>query len=61
MAWHENFIKNWPKISYKGERFFRMWKYYLLMSAGAFRSRKYQLWQVVLTKNGYKGGYQAAR
>jgi len=61
MAWHDNFIKNWPKVAHKGERFFRMWKYYLLMSAGAFRSRKYQLWQVALTKDGFKGGYQAAR
>lgn len=61
MHWHANFVKNWPKLSYKGEKFYRMWTYYLQMSAGAFRSRRYQLWQVVLTKNGFKGGYQAVR
>jgi len=62
MAWHENFVKAWPKkLAYKGERFYRMWKFYLLMAAGAFRSRKYQLWQVVLTKNGYPGGYDSVR
>jgi cyclopropane-fatty-acyl-phospholipid synthase len=62
MAWHDNFIKAWPKLSAtRSERFFRMWKYYLLMSAGAFRSRRYNLWQVVLSKNGVEGGYNAPR
>jgi len=32
------------------ERFFRMWKYYLMASAGSFRARKLQLWQIVLSK-----------
>jgi cyclopropane-fatty-acyl-phospholipid synthase len=27
-----------------------MWKYYLMASAGSFRSRRLQLWQVVLSK-----------
>ena len=39
------------------ERFKRMWEYYLLMCAGSFRSRRNQLWQIVLSKNGLKGGY----
>jgi cyclopropane-fatty-acyl-phospholipid synthase len=29
-----------------------MWRYYLLSSAGGFRSRHQQLWQVVLTRPG---------
>jgi cyclopropane-fatty-acyl-phospholipid synthase len=62
MAWFANFQQGWPSIEQKyGPRFYRMWKYYLLMCAGAFRSRKYQLWQVVLSKEGVRGGYEAVR
>ncbi len=53
MAWFENFNKSWHKFKDKyGERFYRMWKYYLLSSAGGFRSRSAQLWQIVFTKPG---------
>lgn len=41
--------------------FFRMWKFYLLFSAGAFRARRFNLWQVVFTKNGMLGGYLSER
>lgn len=62
MAWHENFVKNWPKIKKNyDERFYRMWVYYLLSCAGAFRARKIQLWQLVLSKKGIVGGYQSVR
>ncbi|UCG31034.1 MAG: cyclopropane fatty acyl phospholipid synthase [candidate division WOR-3 bacterium] len=62
MAWHRNFERNWDKIkSNYGERFYRMWKYFLLSSAGAFRARKNQLWQVVLSKRGMSGGYTSIR
>jgi len=45
MAWHANFTQAWPDLSEKyGERFRRMWNYYLLSSAGGFRSRSNQLW-----------------
>jgi cyclopropane-fatty-acyl-phospholipid synthase len=27
-----------------------MWKYFLLCCAGAFRARRLQLWQIVLSK-----------
>jgi cyclopropane-fatty-acyl-phospholipid synthase len=27
-----------------------MWKYYLMASAGSFRARRLQLWQMVLSK-----------
>ncbi len=59
MAWHENFHNNISKLkdSYD-ERFQRMWQYYLLMCAGSFRARRNQLWQLVLTKNGIRGGYE---
>ncbi len=62
MAWYHNFDKAWPKLKAKyGERFYRMWKYYLLSCAGGFRSREIQLWQIVLTKNGLVGGYDSVR
>jgi cyclopropane-fatty-acyl-phospholipid synthase len=51
MAWMENFDKNWKRLRPKyGDKFYRMWKYYLLSCAGAFRARKLQLWQIVMTK-----------
>ena len=53
MAWYDNFDSTWPEIKEKyGDRFYRMWKYYLLSCAGGFRSRYMQLWQMVLTKPG---------
>lgn len=53
IAWHANFEKAWPELKNKyGERFYRMWRYYLLSSAGGFRARQSQLWQVVMTKPG---------
>lgn len=44
-----------------GERFYRMWKYYLLFCAGSFRARKNNLWHIVLSKNGVLGGYDSVR
>ena len=58
MAWNENFQNNYDSLQERyDERFKRMWEYYLLMCAGTFRSRRNQLWQLVLSKNGLKGGY----
>jgi cyclopropane-fatty-acyl-phospholipid synthase len=52
MAWFHNFHENWEKLkSGYGERFYRMWKYYLLASAGAFRAGKIQDWQMVLSRS----------
>ena len=59
MAWFENFDRNWDSIKDAYDnRFYRMWKYYLLSCAGSFRARKNQLWQIVLTKNGLKDGWE---
>jgi cyclopropane-fatty-acyl-phospholipid synthase len=58
MAWHDNFTRNWDTIKDDyDQRFYRMWTYYLLVSAGAFRCRSNQLWQIVFSKNGLKGGH----
>jgi len=53
MAWHANFEKAWVDLKQAyGDRFYRMWRYYLLSSAGAFRSRTQQLWQIAFTRFG---------
>ena len=53
MAWNSNFQNAWPELSKRYDaRFKRMWEYYLLSCAGAFRARYNQLWQLVLTKPG---------
>jgi cyclopropane-fatty-acyl-phospholipid synthase len=60
MAWFKNFNNNWHLLKDRyGERFYRMWKYYLLSSAGAFRCRGKHVWQFVLSKKGVPGGYDA--
>ncbi len=62
MAWFNNFEKSWGKLKkHYGERFYRMWKYYLLSCAGAFRARKIQLWQIVFSKKGVPQGYISVR
>jgi len=59
MAWHQRFEAAWPQLQAKyGERFYRMWRYYLLCCAGTFRARDNQLWQVVLSPRGVAGGYR---
>ncbi len=55
MAWYQNFERTWPQLQAKyGDRFYRMWRFYLLSCAGAFRSRSLQLWQLVMIKPGRK-------
>ena len=62
MVWHANFEKAWPELSKKySNTFHRMWRYYLLCYAGAFRARDNQLWQIVLSKGGLLGGYESIR
>ena len=62
MVWYQNFSAAWNNIKqHYSDRFFRMWKYFLLSSAGAFRARRNQLWQIVLSKRGLVGGYNSVR
>jgi cyclopropane-fatty-acyl-phospholipid synthase len=62
MAWSENFERHWPEIAPRyGERFHRMWHFWLMASAANFRARKTQLWQIVLSPKGVSGGYRAVR
>lgn len=61
MQWYQRFLDAWPELSDKyGERFKRMFTYYLNACAGAFRARDIQLWQVVFT-HGKQGGLRVAR
>ena len=58
MTWNENFQNHYDSLKeVYDERFKRMWEYYLLMCAGTFRARRNQLWQLVMSKGGIKGGY----
>lgn len=51
MAWYSNFNEHWDEIStHYDERFYRMWHYYLLSCAGAFRAHYMQLWQILFSK-----------
>ncbi|MGD0284596.1 MAG: cyclopropane fatty acyl phospholipid synthase [Candidatus Saccharimonadales bacterium] len=62
MAWHKNFTTHYKEL--KGnydERFYRMWKFYLLICAGGFRSRHLQLLQLVMRKVRPSNTYIAAR
>jgi len=52
MGWHDDFVAAWPDLAKSeglDDRFYRMWRYYLLSCAGAFRARGLNLWQLVLS------------
>lgn len=62
LAWHERFNNHWAEIAaHYGERFRRMWNFWLLASAAYFRARRDQLWQLVLSPHGVPGGYREVR
>lgn len=61
-AWRANFDAAWPSFAEKyGDRFRRMWRFYLAASAANFRARRLQLWQFVFSPRGVPGGYVAVR
>lgn len=62
MAWFSNFQKSWPILKAKyGDEFYRMWKFYLLSLAGAFRAEQIYLWQIVFTKKRACVDYRSVR
>lgn len=62
MVWCNNFTKHYDEIKVNyDQRFYRMWKFYLLICAGAFRSRHLQLWQIVMRKIERAETYVSAR
>lgn len=61
-AWHTNFEHHWPDLKQAyDERFYRMWRYYLLSAAGSFRARNVQLWQILFSNNGITGDFYVSR
>jgi cyclopropane-fatty-acyl-phospholipid synthase len=53
LAWDANFRAAWPALRTDpqlDERFYRMWRYYLNSTAGGFRARVLNLWQLVLSR-----------
>lgn len=62
MAWRSNFLDAYDSLKHRyDERFYRMWMFYLNVSAASFRSRYNQLWQLVLTKKYSPSRYDSAR
>ena len=58
MAWHANSEAAWGDLPGYDERFRRMWRFYLLSSAGSFRAGALQLWQVVFSRDGLTTPYR---
>ena len=53
LAWSGNLERRWPDLrGGYGDRLFRTLKFQLLSSAGSFRARRSQLFQVVMTRPG---------
>jgi cyclopropane-fatty-acyl-phospholipid synthase len=53
LAWDTNFRAAWPALRNEprfDDRFYRMWRYYLNSTAGGFRARVLNLWQLVLSR-----------
>lgn len=62
MAWAERFEAAWPRLAKRyDEGFRRMFRYYLLSCAGFFRSRRGQVWQLVLSGPERHGTYRSFR
>jgi cyclopropane-fatty-acyl-phospholipid synthase len=60
MAWDQRFRDSWERFRAEyGERFYRMWRFYLLSCAGAFRARSLQLYQFVFSRSGILEGYRS--
>lgn len=57
MAWFRNFNSHWEILKpHYGDKFYRMWRYYLLSCAALFRCRREQAWQIVFSKYGILDG-----
>lgn len=68
MEWFKRFDAHWPRLrplfakDWKDpEVFYRMWKLYLLGSAGSFRAKSLDLWQMVFSKHGIQRDYRIVR
>ena len=61
-AWQENFKKSSDSLKKEyDETFCRMWNFYLAISAASFRSRRLNLWQLVVAKPSFQKEYKSVR
>jgi cyclopropane-fatty-acyl-phospholipid synthase len=57
LAWEENFRRAWPRFADRyGEHFRRMWRFYLLSCAGAFRARSLQVYSILFSEEDSANG-----
>ncbi len=61
MCWLANVDAAWGDLPAYDERFRRMWRYYLCLSAAGFRARRLQLWQLVIRRTGRASRYEPVR
>lgn len=66
LSWFSRFDKAWPGLTKKhpekyDQRFYRMWKFYLLGAASGFKCREMQLFQIVFSKTRKSGIYESVR
>lgn len=62
MAWHERFAEGLESGAFDlTDAEARMFRYYLLTCAAAFRCRDIELWQLILSPEGVAGGYEGVR
>jgi len=63
LAWMANFDRHWDSLDRDkyDNRFYRMWRYFLESTAGAFRARRNQLWQIVFSRQGRPGSCESIR
>ena len=62
MSWWGRFQRAWPDLAHHyDQRFYRMWRYYLMSCAAFFRTRRGQLWQLVLSHRDREPVYRSIR
>ena len=65
LAWHARYEASSEHLpvatQLSDEEFRRMWRYYLLSFASAFKARRLQLWQIVLSRVGCTQLYESVR
>ncbi len=61
LAWQENFDASFPDLTGYDQRFYRMWRFFLLSAAGGFLANRNALWQFVFSKKEYSSDYYSVR
>ena len=60
-AWRDNSNAAWQELDSYDQEFQRMWNYYLMCAAAAFKLYRNHLWQIVFSKGPQEAPYQAVR